>query len=391
MKKLFTLLAMVGLALASCTPNGEGTGNNGGSQAEFSFEITNIGEYGATVKVTPKDMERTYFTGVWSYVSMVQSGGANALMEAAYDYYKSEVEAGRESWLGGEYPLLTSGVDEGTLTTLNPGTKYVAMAFGVDANGNLTSTTPCWKEFLTLDSTFDTTQWQGEWILTPSKLLQELVNDTDWARVLVANEGNKTYTLEIVDGASEGSEWAGYALVYGWDANIPDIPALGQYAGNALELLNDEVVYIDANGNSLLWCAVVVDTSDATNMRFAGGVEGLIPYTLKMGEDGTVSVTGDKGLSDGVSSYNVEIFQLIWQVGDYVYPATQEDGLDEVISHPAGNTMTAIKAPATDDGGAVAPAKLSAKKNIKIMHKYANAKSAALQFSSAIKVAALAK
>ena len=57
MKKLFTLLAMVGLAFASCTPEGPEGPNHGGNEnqvlgaAEFEISVTNVSETSADLRM----------------------------------------------------------------------------------------------------------------------------------------------------------------------------------------------------------------------------------------------------------------------------------------------------------------------------------------------------
>ena len=265
MKKLFTLLAMVGLAFASCTPEGGQDGPNGGGN-EFTFEVTNISEYGATIAVTPKDLERTYFSGVYNYSYMQELGGAAKLMESSYEFYKAEVDAGTESWLGGTNPLLQSGIKERTIQSLKPETKYVVIAYGVDANGNLTSTTPSWKEFKTLDSTFDTSAWSSIWNVTTDKVYYELIANDKYQYGVTTIEGGYTRPIEIIDGVTEDPSLSGYALVYGWDGvfyEYPSIatetsnilPAFAKYSGNSLEFINEEIVYGWEDESFLMWIA----------------------------------------------------------------------------------------------------------------------------------------
>ena len=388
MKKLFLLLAMVGLAFASCTTPDDGgqTGGAGGA-GEFTFTVTNIGEYGATFTVAAKEETRTFYWNCLTKAEILEYGSTKDFMEEWHADTQKYVDNGSYTW----EELLDTGSAEHTSTKLKPDTTYFLWAYGVDANGNCTSTDLSYYEFKTLPSTFDTNSWAGYWTLTPSKLFCEIISENTWTQVLVANEQNTTRTLEIVDGATEDESLAGYALVYGWDANIPGVPALGKYVGNTIELLGDEIV--GADGEYLLtWLPIAVNVEDSEDFLYAGGIASwFTPYILTMNADGTVNVKGGTGLTtDGTNSYQAEAFKVEWVLGENLYTAMQAE--DEMVYHPAGNTMTAVKAAAEDNGGAEpAPAKLSAKKNIKVMHKYANAKSAAMQFSSAVKMAKLAK
>ncbi len=400
MKKLFMLLAMVGLAAASCTPNGEGPGNNGGGSDEFTIEVSNITEYGATIKVTPKDMERTYFHGVWDYATFVGLGGATGLMEAAYELYKERVEAGKESWLSGPYPLLKSGVSERTLEALSPGTKYVAMVFGVDANGNLTSTTPTHTEFITKDSTFDTSVWEGVWNVTTDYVFVEKVANGQYVSGVQSAEGFSR-PVEIIDAELVfGSEYAGYAAILGWDALFPELqadgldytlPILGTYIGNTIELSNEFIIgtgnYSDTGDPYYIkWYAQWL--TELENLYVVNG--DYPPYTFKMGNDGNVTIEAYSGSLDGGEDGTVARLSVWLEDSEgfapyYVYTSLAE--AEEALLHFSGETMTAAK---VDAGATPAPAKLSAKKganNFRAVHKMAHPTTSAIEFSSAVKAA----
>ena len=82
MKKLFLLLAMVGLAFASCTTPDDGgqTGGAGGA-GEFTFTVTNIGEYGATFTVAAKEETRTFYWNCLTKASILEYGSTKDFME----------------------------------------------------------------------------------------------------------------------------------------------------------------------------------------------------------------------------------------------------------------------------------------------------------------------
>ena len=405
MKKLFTLLAMVGLAFASCTPAGEDDGGQTGPQGggnEFTIEITDVGEYGATVTITPKDEARTYYWWVTKMAYVNEEGGPAGWMQYVYESNKESVDNGNDAWVDGEDPLLVSGVQTHTFTALNPGTTYCAYAFGIDANGNLTSTELSYKTFTTNESTFDTSVWAGLWNVTTSTVYMEVLLNGETYQAGFADASEEPYTrqVEIIDGAE--FDMAGYALVYGWDGafyGLPSaeaenyFPAVAVYAGNTLELLNEEIVY-EQNGIIFQWYSVWDCAGDSYLVRGE-----YAAYKFKMEQDGSVSVNGYQGtLQGGLPGY-VVLFQILDMGPDengepsgipaYAYTEDCANGLP--VIHFAGNTMTAAKVVVDNGGAEPAPAKLSAKKNLKVMHKYANAKSAAMQFSSAVKMAKLAK
>ena len=396
MKKLFLLLAMVGLAFASCTPGAEepGSGSQGGSD-EFTLSVENIGEYGAVVTVTPKDETRTYFWSVTKKSNMDEAGGAAAWMNYVHKSNKEAVQNGYESWTEGEAPLLSTGVESKELKSLNPDTEYMLYAFGVDANGNLTSTNLSYQIFTTLPSTFDTSVWAGIWNVTSTQVYAEQLSDggTQYAKGIVPTPDGYTRPVEITDGASIDPSLAGYALVYGWDGAFHGLPSAGAenympafatYQGNSLQFLNEEVVY-QQEGLIFQWYGIC--DIDGEESIVSGD---YAPYQFKMDQDGNVTLVAYSGIVTSGAKFVCVLYQILGIEGESYYSSyfyTEEAMNDEPIYHFSGETMTAVKA----DTGAAAPLKLSAKKDVRIMHKYANAKVAAREFSSAVKLAKLGK
>ena len=384
MKKLFLLLAMVGLAAASCTPNGGKPGGNEGGSDEFAIEVTNIGEYGATVTVTPKDETRTYFWSVTKMAFVNEAGGPDAWMNEIYQQEKDLVDGGYETWWGSEESVLDLGVQTLELKSLDPNTTYCVYAFGVDTNGNLTSTKCSYKSFKTAVSTFDTSVWTGIWNVTSPKVYYELVaNEQYVSGIQEAGEEGYTRPVEIM-------EDEGYALIFGWDPVAPSLPSLtdpeaevdilpvyGEFAGNKINFLNDEVLY-QGDGVVIFWLA------EWDNGYIVGGTN-YAPYEMEMAQDGSVTITAGGGQLTSGETGTVARFSIWVEMDGNYYPYYAFGDGAEPAYHFSGETMTAVKA----DAPAPAPAKLSAKKNFKVMHKFANAKSAALQFSSAVKIAKL--
>lgn len=250
---------MVGLAAASCTPNGGKPGGNEDGSNEFAIEVTNIGEYGATVTVTPKDEARTYFWSVTKMAFVNEAGGPDAWMNEIYQQEKDLVDGGYETWWGSEESVLDSGVQTLELKSLDPNTTYCVYAFGVDTNGNLTSTKCSYKSFKTAESTFDTSVWTGIWNVTSPKVYYELIANEQYVYgIQEAGEAGYTRPVEIM-------EDEGYALIFGWDPVAPSLPSLtdpeaevdilpvfGEFAGNKINFLNEEVLY-QGNGVVIFW------------------------------------------------------------------------------------------------------------------------------------------
>lgn len=382
---------MVGLAVASCAPDGGGD-DNGGSQGggtEFTIEITNVGDQTASVTITPKDLERTYYWSATKMEYVNEEGGPNEWMDLIYEQCKGMVDGGFETWVGGDAPLLVSGVDSYDFKTLAPNTTYCVYAFGVDANGNLTSTNLTYKTFTTKESTFDTSAWSGVWNVTSPKVYVEMVAGEQYQSGVIEVPDGYTRPVLIEDIATtyDDPSMAGYAYVWGWDAVFPaitnleeeGIPALATYVGNKLEFVNDEVMYKE-EGFEVFWTALW------DNDYLVGGTN-YAPYKFVMGENNSATIQAGGGQLTSGEYGTVALFSLwvFYDNKDYYPYYVFTDG-EEPAYHFSGETMTAVKA----DNSGVAPAKLS-KKNGRIMHKFANANGAAFSFSSAVKMAKVRK
>lgn len=374
MKKVFLLLAAVGLAFASCTPDGGGdkTGNEGAG--EFTIEVSDITPTSAHIKVTAKEPTRTFYANVMSkaeFASFNINDHFAELVEA--------VESGQYTW----EQLISAGTEEWTSGRITPDKEFVAYAYGVDANGNLTSTAASYKSFKSPASTFDTTQWAGWWeVISPKTYIQQ-------TNPIKQENGEDAYEeawideelirpIQIVDGATEHESLEGYAVVYGWDGNfLYDGPAIGVYNDNKLELLNNEIVYEDAEQGLIYQWLALSDIPALDGQYLVGGE--YAPYTFAMDASGNVSLNAYKGQITTGDEFVVCAFNI--------YPVIGEDVYVWNYTEPAytfsGETMTVTKTTAPDDAG-VAPAKLSKNSKVKVMHKMANQKYVAKKFSSVL-------
>ncbi|MBE6212094.1 MAG: hypothetical protein E7129_03020 [Rikenellaceae bacterium] len=385
MKKLFLLLAMVGLAFASCTPGGEdGPGGNGGAGGsnEFTFEVTNIGEQGATVTVTPKDEARTYYWQVTAKSNLFSNFESTAAyMQYVYEYLKQSVENEKGTWEAGKKSLLFTGVNSYSFESLDPDTTYLAYAFGVDVNGNLTSSDLSYYEFKTLPSTFDSSVWAGVWNITSPSVFVQTTVEGKYQQAFTEVEGGFTRPVEIVDGETVDPSLAGQCAIYGWDGFfVYDAPAVGMYVGNTIQLINNEIVYEDPEQGAIYqWIAMSAVTEMGYDSDVPVGGE-YPPYTFVMDKDGNVQIEAYVGELTNGMIFNVLNFNIFPVVGEDIYVWNYE----EPAYTFSGDVMTAVKVPAEDNGGATpAPAKLSAKKNFKIMHKMANQKFVTKKFTAA--------
>ena len=368
---------MVGLAFASCTPSETPDGPNGGEgqevlgAAEFAMSVTNITTSSADIKITPKAEGRTYYWDIATKAELTEYESTAAFMQEFYAMMAAYVEQGRGDWTG-ENGLLDQGIVEYQTTTLKPNTEYVLWAFGVDAQGNLTSADLSYVEFQSAVSTFDTTSWAGVWSITsPMTYLQQqnLVTEKYEEAWL---EEPLTRNVEIVDGATLDASLEGYGILYGWDGYfLMEGPAIGVYNDNKLELLNNEIIYENAEqGVVYQWLAQSsLPTYDPENLYMVGGE--YTAYTLEMKEDGSVAINGYVG--------KITTGDAFYVVGYSIFPVIGEDVYVWNYSEPAytfaGNTMTAVKVE-----GELSSAK---KASVKVMHKHANAKFNAKHFTAA--------
>ena len=378
MKKLFTLLAMVGLAFASCTPGNGPEGPNGGNEqevlgaAEFEMSVTNIATSSADIKITPKAEGRTYYWDIATKAELAEFESTAAFMQEFYAMMAAYVEQGNYDWTG-ENGLLDQGVVEYQATTLKPNTEYVLWAFGIDAQGNLTSADLSYVEFQSAVSTFDTASWAGVWSITsPMTYLQQanLVTDSYEEAWL---EEPLTRNVEIVDGATIDASLEGYGILYGWDGYfLMEGPAIGVYNDNKLELLNNEIIYEDAEQGAVYqWLAQSsIPTYDPENLYMVGG--DYTAYTLEMGENGNVAINGYVGKITTGDAFYVVGYSIFPVVGGEVYVWNYS----EPAYTFAGNTMTAVKVE-----GELSSVKKSSK--VTVMHKHANAKFNAKHFTAA--------
>lgn len=376
MKKVFLLLSVIGLAFASCTPNGGNEGGDTQGAGEFVIEVTNIAASSAHIKVSAKEATRTFY--------------ANMLPKAEFASYDLNelhaelvelVESGRYTW----EDLLSVGSEEWDTTRVVPNAEFVVYAFGVDTNGNLTSSAVSYKSFKTPESTFDTASWAGWWMVTSPMTYTQQEN-------LLTEEYEETWTddelvrpIEIIDGASIDASMEGYAVIYGWDGFfLYDGPAIGVYNDNKIELLNNEIVYQDEDGSVYQWIAQSVisapgnDSLDGVNTIVGGE---YAPYTFTMDANGAVAIDPYKGAASTTAGD-----QVVFTVCAFtIFPVVGEEIYVWKYSEPAytfsGEGITAAKTTAPEDSG-IAPAKLS-KKNIKVMHKMANQKFVTKTFTAA--------
>ena len=376
MKKVFLLLSVIGLAFASCTPNGGNEGGETEGSGEFAIEVTNITPTSAHIKVTAKEATRSLYANVMSKADF-----ASFDLNEHFATLAGLVEAGQYTW----EQLLSVGSEEWDTSRVTPNAEFVAYAYGIDANGNLTSTAVSYKSFKTPASTFDTAKWAGWWEVTSPKTYVQQTNPLTEEYEEAWTDDELIRPIEIVDGATLDASMEGYAVVYGWDGNfLYDGPAIGVYNDNKIELLNNEVVYEVTEGANAGMVYQWLALSDIPAMDYYGKlVGGEYPvYTFAMDAAGAVTINAYKGQITTGDEFSVCAFTIFPVLGESIYVWTY----DEPAYTFSGETMTVTKTTAPDDAG-VAPAKLSKNSKVKVMHKMANQKYVAKKFSSVLNLA----
>ena len=378
---------MVGLAFASCEPNdGPNNGGNEGNEVlgagEFELVVSNIGETTATVKITPKQEGRTYYWGIHAEADVKEFATTAAFMEDWYAYMKEAVDAGNYTWAD----LLDKDVVEYTTEKVNPSTKYILWAFGIDVNGNLTSADLTYIGFETKASTFNPASWYGYWNVTASKHVSIGSDPFSGAPVTELVEEETSKIIAIVDASADLG--AGYVYVYGWDGVFEmQLPAVGVLAGNKIQMNNEVVLFTEDDPDygplDYTWCGMSDLTATHGDWYTIGGDYPC--YTITNTAEGAASVEAYQGqLTDGTpfmtDYYCMQAVITTGQYEGYSLSFNRTDG--QPALYLSGETMAAEWVAPIEE---VAAQKLNANKKFKAVHKMATPKAAAKMFSSIVK------
>ena len=378
---------MVGLAFASCTPDGgnEGGNENGGGEVagagEFELVVSNIGESTATVKITPKQEGRTYYWGIHAEADIKEFATTAAFMQDWYAYMKEAVDGGNYTW----EKLLDSGVVEYTTNKVNPSTKYYLWAFGIDVNGNLTSADLTYVTFETKASTFDPTTWYGYWNVTASKHVSDGVDPFTNKAVTEFVDEELSKVVAIVDASEDFG--AGYVYIYGWDGVFEmEMPMLGEISGNKIKLANNTVLFTENHDTygplDYGWYGMSYLESYGDWSPIGGSYD---CYTFTNTGEGTATVTAYQGQLTNDTPFMTDYYCFAamittGQYEGYMLGYSRTDG--QAALYLSGESMTAeFLAPLEE----VAAQKLNANKKFKVAHKMASPRVAAKMFSSIVK------
>lgn len=387
MKKLFTLLAMVGLAFASCTPETPQGPNTGNEQevlgaAEFVMSVSNIGETSALLKVAPKQDGRTYYWNIATEASLNEFATTKAYMEDYHAYLAQVVDAGQAAWA----EILDNAAIEYETKKLNPNTKYILWAFGIDLNGNLTSADLSYVKFETPKSTFDPSLWYGYWQFSSEKHVS--IGEDPFSGYLVSEFVDQPLdkVIAIADASADFGE--GYVYVYGWDGVFDlEMPALGLVSSNNIKLVNETVLFTEDDATygplDYTWQGTSYLESYGDWYTIGGS---YACYTLTM-DAATKAVTGvayQGQITDG-TPFMTDYYSLgaVITTGEYEGRSlgfSRADG--QAALYLSGANLTAEFLAPLDE---VSAKKLNANKKFKVAHKMATPKAAVKMFSSIAK------
>ena len=349
------------------------------SGCEFALEATNIGETSATLRVHPLHDGCTFYWNVKPESDLKEFATTAAYMQDWYAYMKELVDAGYYKWSD----LLDNTAVELDYDRFNPGTKYVLYAFGIDANGKLTSTDLSYVVFETKKSSFDTTSWYGYWNVTSPMHL----SITGTSLEVMNRPLDKV--IAITDASADFGE--GYVYVWGWDGVFElELPALGMISSNTIKLMNNVVLFTENNdqygpldytwqGNSYL--------ESYGDWYMIGGNYSC--YTLTMGTDGkSASVKAFQGQLTNGTEFMTDYYCLagVITTGQYEgyalsfsrndgQPALYLSGAEMAVSYLAPIDTASVK-------------KLEANKKGKLYTMMATPKAVA-HYSAAVKFASI--
>ena len=309
---------------------------------------------------------------------------SKAYMEDYHAYLSEVVEAGQAVWA----EILDSAAVEYETKKLNPSTKYILWAFGIDANGNLTSPDLTYVKYETPKSNFDPASWYGYWQFSSEKHVS--VGEDPFSGYLVSEIVDQPLdkVLAIVDASADFAE--GYVYVYGWDGCFDlEMPAVGLVSSNSIKLMNDTVLFTEDDATYGPLDYTWQGTSYLESYGDWYPIGGDYPcYTLSM-DVATKTATGvayQGQLTDG-SPFMTDYYSLaaVITTGEYEGYSlgfTRNDG--QPATYLSGANLTGEWVAPLEE---VAAKKLNANKKFKAYTKMATPKAAAQKFSAAVEFA----
>ena len=282
---------------------------------KVEINISDITATKAKITCTPDPL--TGFTYYYDYLPKYEADILFPTDEEKIDYIVQAINdvlaryEGTLTWAD----VVAEGVAEDTFTGLDPLTEYYAIAFGVDANGNVTS--KLYKEeFTTQDLNPALKDWVGTWDVTTThtyyrenggKSGQEATPTTRRITIGTASAGFGIELEEdqlIVAGLS-------YTDALGLFGEGSQLETIGTVNANGQLALKNEFEIYDATDLEIgvfTWMGYCKAEDNSGNYVTRGG---YAPYTLAFGADKT-SGTGTPGKGqweDGVG-FTVEYYDM---------------------------------------------------------------------------------
>ena len=243
----------------------------------------------ATVVCTPEPL-----TGFTYYFDLLPKDQADILFASdaeIIDYWMSYLEELLATYGATWAQVLSEGVDQYEFTGLSPLTGYYAVAFGVDASGNVTS--GLYKtEFTTADVNPAIKEWIGTWTVTSSDTFHSTKAGEEG---LTGQSTTKTITIgteSVFELACSESELIIAGLSY-----TDDLP-LYSYTSSGEPIPMETKATVDGSGNlKLINGQEVMEYGDYGMITWVGNsyIESMAgwymingsyaPFTLKLGAD----------------------------------------------------------------------------------------------------------
>ena len=282
---------------------------------KVEINISDITATKATITCTPDPL--TGFTYYYDYLPKYEADIFFPTDEEKIAYLVQRVNdvlakyEGTLTWAD----AVAEGVVEDTFTGLDPLTEYYAMAFGVDANGNVTS--KLYKEeFTTKDLNPALKDWVGTWDVTTThtyynenggKSGQEATPTTRRITIGTASAG---FGIELEEDQLivAGLSYTDALGLFGEGSQLETIGTVNDKGELALK--NEFEIYDASEGGPgvFTWVGYCKAEDNSGNYVTQGG---YAPYTLAFGADKT-SGTGTPGTgkwSDGVG-FTVEYYDM---------------------------------------------------------------------------------
>lgn len=359
-------------------------GATSASEVTFEFGAGTITDTTALLAVYPSDNNVTYYWDVYDAATVAYMGTVE-FMNAYHQMLQEMLTEYNVSW----NEILSQGQESLTYEGLTPATEYVVFAFVVDAaTGTILSKDLSYTVFSTAESTTSTVDpsWFGSWELTSEGTYMQTTNASgQYEEAFLDQTLTRTITIE------DSGNGDGTVLVYGWDGNFLDgAPALALVEGETLRLINDVAVFEDTEqGLVYQWKAQSTIPTYSKEGTFIISGQYATYNFMKVG-DSLVGQNGSGKVSPDGSEHEFYVQAFT------IFPVSATDGTVYVWQYTepaytfAGEAFNAKRVVATRS---LTSKKLVSKKNSKfrMMHKYANAKVAAQEFSSAVRFAGSVK